>query len=111
MSLWFLFPIWLLGTAVMYFFTSVSNERQLRDWCERNGYKIDRLEQRHFHQGPFYSWLSVKQSVFFILVRDASDVRLEGFVRCGHWLMGTLFGGVDSRLRRLDSGTKEEPNQ
>jgi hypothetical protein len=106
---WFLFLLWLLWIAGFYFFAGMNGERQLRDWCEKHEYKIEQLERRHFRQGPFLSWFSIRQSVFFVSVRDSSDLRLESFVRCGHWLWGALAGEVEPRLCKLDGSTKEFP--
>ena len=108
---WLLIPVAALMIGGLYFFAAISGERQLRDWCEKKGYKVKRLEQRLVRQGPFHSWLSVRQVVFFVLITDSSGLHLKGFARCGHWLWGTLFGEVEFVLCAPQNETRDRGNQ
>ena len=96
---------WLLAGAFIplvigFYWISIATARsQVRSWCANQGYEVARLQVRLLKQGPFRgSILSVRQIVYFAVLRDSGGSRHQGFLRAGHRWKGVGFGEVEASL-------------
>jgi hypothetical protein len=69
----------------------------LRQWAERNGYRLVSSEYRLFVRGPFFWTTSKGQVVYRVTVQDAQGNTRSGWVRCGGWFLGLFSDHVEAR--------------
>src|SRR5262245_59838170 len=68
----------------------------LRQWADKNRYRITRQEYRLF-KGPYF-WTSAKgQAVYHVVLEDPDGNKRSGWVRCGSWWFGLLSDKVEVR--------------
>jgi hypothetical protein len=69
----------------------------LRQWADRNGYRLIDQEYRNVFKGPFF-WTSTKgQTVYYVTVEDGAGRRRKGWVRCGGWFLGLMSDAAEVR--------------
>jgi hypothetical protein len=66
-------------------------------WAKDNNYTLLKKEHRIFRKGPYF--LSGRnQAVYRVEVRDATGLKLKGWVRCGNWFGGVFGSAVESQM-------------
>jgi hypothetical protein len=73
------------------------SDHLLKDWADKNSYRIVRSEYRYVWKGPFFWTSSRGQTVYYVTVEDVQGNQRHGWVRCGSWLFGLLSDNVEVR--------------
>jgi hypothetical protein len=69
----------------------------LEKWAADNGFRIIESSYRNLVRGPFFWTTSKGQTVYRVIVEDATGQRRSGWVRCGSWLLGLWSDSVQVR--------------
>jgi len=76
-----------------YYAIYITRSRAMvKKWAKDSNYTLLKKEHRIIRKGPFI--LSGRnQAVYRVEVRDATGLKLKGWVRCGNWF-GEVFGSA-----------------
>jgi hypothetical protein len=69
----------------------------LRQWAERNDYRLVNVERRNFFRGPFFWNTSKGQVVYRVTVEDPVGNERSGYLRLGSWVWGLFSDEVTER--------------
>jgi hypothetical protein len=92
----------ILGVVAIFIlaYNSIYNTRSramVNKLSKDNNYTLLKKEHRIFCKGPFF--LSGRnQAVYRVEVRDATGLKLKGWVRCGNWFGGVFGSTVESQM-------------
>jgi len=81
-----------------YYAIYITRSRAMvKKWAKDNNYTLLKKEHRIFRKGPYF--LSGRnQAVYRVEVRDATGLKLKGWVRCGNWFSGVFGSAVEYQM-------------
>ena len=77
----------ILGWYFSVYFSK--SKRLLEKWADENRYQLLHAEYRSIRKRPFL-WSAKGQAVYRVEIRDEQGNNRQGWVRCGHWLLGVF---------------------